>query len=114
MKLTNDSTQVTSDLVTAILTGLSVTFEGRRVEVGLAQARAEMLAAISLAAEAVYFYLGGDLSKFSEVLAASTGRRLVGAVMPTFEMGGEAQDELLALLSANDSDTTHTDNVVLT
>lgn len=106
MKLTDDSARVTTDLVTAILAGLSITLEARRAEVGLAQARAEALAAVSLAAEAVYFYLGSDISKLDEVIVASTMRRLVGAYMPTFAMSDAAQDDLLTLLDANDNGAT--------
>lgn len=106
MKLTDDSARVTTDLVTAILAGLSITLEARRAEVGLAQARAEALTAVSLAAEAVYFYLGCDISKLDEVIVASTMRRLVGAYMPTFAMSNAAQDDLLTLLDANDNGAT--------
>lgn len=112
MKFTDDSVRVTTDLVTAILAGLSATLEARRAEVGLAQARAEALTAVSLATEAIYFYLGGDIRKLDEVIVASTARRLVDAHMPTFAMSDAAQDDLLTLLGAdngapNSTGTTH-------
>jgi len=115
MKLTDDSAHETSVLINTILTHLSAVMEGRRTRVGLAQARAEMLATTALVTEAVYFYLGGDVAKLGDVIAACTMRRLVNAKMPEFTMAADAQNELLTLLnsaySADSADSADSDKI---
>ena len=95
-----DSTKYTEDLMNAVLAGFAMTFEARRLEVGLDQAKRELLVASLCALEATYFSLGGSVDKIMSVIKGATICRLAGLEMPTLQLSEDAEQEMLASLMA--------------
>lgn len=97
---TADRAEYTEGLTNAVLAGFAATFEARRLEVGLKQARLEVLAASLIAMETAYFSLGGSVDLIMPLIKEATVRRIVGAPMPTLQLSEAAEAEMTAALAA--------------
>ena len=92
----HDGTYMRS-LVEAILTGMAITFEARRREVGLGQARVDTLAAMTGATETVYYSLVGNVADINRFVEYATALRLAGEDCPVMELSDDAGAGLIAM-----------------